>query len=102
VTGSAASAVTLRALGGRPLLDVQIRSMVEATAHALAERQGVKVLEVATTPSSVTVKVAADRIVAIGLAAELRRVTGRWYAGKFGADCLWGRPPEEGEEWKRA
>ena len=87
-----ATEITLRALEGTPLQHESIRSMVQATAEAIAERQGVRVLEVRTTPASVTAVLAADRLVAIGFAAELRRLTTNWYKHKFGVDSLWGEP----------
>jgi hypothetical protein len=94
--------VTLRALEGRPLVEQKIRAMVEATARAIAERQGVEVMQVRTEPDRICVTLNVGRIAAIGFAAELRRLTGNWYAKKFGG-TLWGEgPPEEGEQWKRA
>ena len=101
------SAVTLRALEGRPLEDPRVREMVIATARAIAERQGVEVLDVTAKPASITVTLAATRIVAMGFAAELRRLTTSWYTKKFGAASLWGDPPradeqqEPGEWWTR-
>jgi hypothetical protein len=88
-----ASAVTLRALEGEPLAPVPIREMVEATARAIAERQGVEVLAIETTPSSITVSLAAGRLAATGFAAELRRLTTNWYTSKFGTETLWGERP---------
>jgi len=98
------SAVTLRALEGDPLSDDRIREMVIATAHALAERHGFKVLAIHAEPDRITVKLNAGRIEALGFAAELRRSTTRWYMQKYGARTLWGElPPDEnddGEPWK--
>lgn len=84
--------ITLRALEGTPLQHENIRTMVVATAQALAERQGLRILEINADESSVTATVDADRIVAIGFAAELRRLTTSWYRHKFGVDTLWGEP----------
>ena len=102
-----ASQITLRALEGEPLRDERIREMVLATAWALAERHGVEVLEAYAAPSSITVKLNTGRIEAIGFAAELRRLTTRWYTQKFGVHTLWGEPQRDdddqvGEEWKQA
>jgi len=104
-----ASAITLRALDGEPLRDPAIRDMVVATAHAIAERQGVEVAGIETAPDRITVAVAEGRIAALGLAAELRRLTTDWYTRKYGAQTLWGEDPGEeddggntGETWKRA
>lgn len=90
-----AAAVTLRALEGEPLADPVVERTVVATAHAIAERTGVVVLAVETDPDRVTVTLAADRIAAIGFAAELRRVTTSWWTKRTGATTLWGEPPEE-------
>ncbi len=96
--------ITLRALEGQPLADARVRDMVEATAHAIAERQGVKVLGLHTAPDRITVRLNVGRIEAIGFAAELRRLTTRWYTQKYGVDTLWGEPPDdepdESEVWK--
>ena len=102
-----ASAITLRALAGRPLQDQRVRETVIATAKAIAERQGVELLEVSAEPTSITVTLGASRVVAMGFAAELRRLTTTWYTKKFGAASLWGEPPREpdedvaGEWWKK-
>lgn len=93
--------ITLRALGGAPLADASIRNMVEATAHAIAERQGVPVLGVRSEDDRIHISLPVDRIVAIGFAAELRRLTTRWYTQKFGVETLWGEAVDEGDEWKR-
>jgi len=92
VSQDGSSAVTLRALEGTPLQHDLIREMVVATAHAIAERQGVEVIDVHADDSSITVELAADRLVALGFAAELRRLTTNWYRHKFGVDTLWGEP----------
>jgi hypothetical protein len=42
------------------------------------------------TGSSITTTLIGERIVGIGFAAELRRVTERWYARKHGGASLWG------------
>jgi hypothetical protein len=94
------TAITLRALQGQPLTDDRVREMVVATANAIAERQGVKVVQVRAEPDRVSVTLQTGRIQAIGFAAELRRLTSRWYMQKFGEQPLWGEPVDEGEEWK--
>jgi allophanate hydrolase subunit 1 len=104
-----ASQITLRALEGEPLADARIRDMVVATAHAIAERQAVQVLAIHHSASSITVTLDVGRIEAIGFAAELRRLTTRWYTQKYGVTTLWGEPlrgdndaDDAGEEWKQA
>ena len=84
------SSITLRALEGEPLADERIRDMVIATAHALAERHGLKVLHVETEPEKASFTLSAGRIEALGFAAELRRLTTRWYTQKYGELTLWG------------
>jgi hypothetical protein len=95
------SRITLRALQGEPLKQQRVREMIAATAHAIAERQGIPVIEMDLNNDCITVALGTGRIEAIGFAAELRRLTTRWYTQKFGMETLWGEPPpEEGEQWK--
>ncbi len=84
------SEVTLHALEGTPLQHDAIREMVLATAQAIAERQGVNLIHLQADDTSVTVQVEGEEIIAIGLVAELRRLTSNWYCHKFGVDSLWG------------
>lgn len=102
MTDAPASAITLRALEGEPLADPSIESMITATAHAIAERQGVAVCSVSTTPEAITVTLGCGRIAAMGFAAELRRLTTSWYTAKFGAATLWGEPGDPADTWKQA
>ena len=106
MTGEAVTAITLRALEGEPLKHDNIREMVIATAHAIAERQGVRVIDIQTTPDAITARLETGRIEAIGFAAELRRLTTSWYCHKFGVDTLWGEADRDdydaGQEWKSA
>jgi hypothetical protein len=95
------SAITLRALSGEPLADPHVRDMVVATAHAIAERQGVKVLQLRPAPDHIAVTLNTGRIESLGFAAELRRLTTRWYTQKFHQPTLWGEPIEDGDEWKQ-
>ncbi len=101
MSGKAASAITLRALEGQPLKDQRICQMVVATAHAIAERQGVKVLDVRTAPEEITVHLQTGRIEAIGFAVELRRLTTSWYTQKYGEKTLWGEADEDDDKWKQ-
>ena len=89
MTGEASSEITLRALEGEPLKHDNIRKMVIATAHAIAERQGVRVIDIQTTPDAITARLETGRIEAIGFAAEL------W--GEADRDVY-----DAGEEWKSA
>lgn len=83
------STVTLRARTGQPLAREDVERTVIATAHAIAERQGVELRSVEHTGDSITLVVAGPEIVAVGFAAELRRVTEHWHAGR-GDGSLWG------------
>lgn len=98
------STITLRALEGEPLADEAVRAMVLATARAIAERIGVEILTLKADERSVTVTIFGTRMAAVGLAAELRRLTTAWYAHKYGVDSLWGEAPESGDDdeaWKQ-
>jgi allophanate hydrolase subunit 1 len=76
---------------GRPLADDRVAATVEAVAHAIAERTGVPVIDLSSSPASITVTLQAPRLAAIGFAAELRRVTNRWHQEKHGGP-LWREP----------
>jgi hypothetical protein len=101
------SAITLRALTGTPLADPDLARMIVATAQAIAERHGVRLLQLDTAPDRVTAELGAGRVAAVGFAAELRRVTEAWYRGKH-HKTLWGEPPaDDGDDagpdaWKDA
>lgn len=93
------SSVTLRALDGEPLADARVRDTVVATAHAIAERNGVSLTGVTTAPDAITVELRANRLAALGFAAELRRLTNAWHLKKFGPPALWGElPPAHHDE----
>lgn len=106
MTGKTSTEITLRALEGEPLKHDHIREMVIATAHAIAERQGVRVIDLQTTPAAITARLETGRIEAIGFASELRRLTTSWYCHKFGVETLWGEANRDDydadEEWKSA
>jgi hypothetical protein len=112
MTTPGTSTITLRAISGEPLAEDAIREMVSATAHAIAERTGVRLINLSTTRDSVTATLEAGRIEAFGFAAELRRLTTTWYTKKYEATTLWGEASHEddddadededaGEAWKR-
>jgi lipid A disaccharide synthetase len=100
------STITLRSREGSPLADDALRNMVEATARAIAERQGVGVIGLASDDESITVTLGSGRIEAMGFAAELRRLTEAWYTSKYAQRTLWGeapaQPDDAGESWKEA
>ncbi|MFG0275218.1 MAG: hypothetical protein ACF8QF_09190 [Phycisphaerales bacterium] len=85
--------VTLRAHQGRPLDDPRVRDTVRAAAEAIAERTGVELIALETAPDSITIEIRGSRLEAIGLAAELRRVTNAWRHGRGHSEPLWGEAP---------
>ncbi|MFO0828253.1 MAG: hypothetical protein U0572_08895 [Phycisphaerales bacterium] len=91
------SSVTLRALrdavpgstSESPLANAGVRGIVRATAEAIAERVGVKLVALDDDDDSVTATLEAPQVVALGFAAELRRLTEQWHRAKYGRG-LWG------------
>jgi hypothetical protein len=86
------SGVVLRALRGEPLRDGRLRDIVVATAHAIAERNGVELVELAAAPDHIAATLRTNRLAALGFAVELRRLTTAWYRQKYGEETLWGEP----------
>ncbi len=80
--------LTLRAASGAPLADERARETVIATARAIAERTGVRLIELDTAADSVTITLATHRLGALGFLAELRRLTNAWARARSGA-ALW-------------
>ena len=87
------STATLRARIGRPLDDPAVRDLVAATAEAIGERQGVAVRVRSAGGDAIEVAVAGGELAALGLVAELRRLTDRWHRGRFGSP-LWAAPSD--------
>lgn len=85
------TSITLRALEGSPLAEVNVRDLVVATANSIGERNDVAVRAIRTDAQSITIELAAPKLVALGFAVELRRVTDRWFRNKTGR-TLWGEP----------
>ena len=96
---SEVSTIHLRALSGEPLTNTSIRRIVRSTAHAIAERVGIRLIELSMESDRVTATLESSRLAAIGFAAELRRVTNRWHEGRTGESTLWGEVREEGDDW---
>ena len=63
--------------------------MVASTARAIAERTGIELVSLDLDETSVEARVATHRLAAIGFAAELRRVTNAWHAGRSKGELLW-------------
>ncbi len=80
--------LTLRASSGAPLGDERARETVIATARAIAERTGVRLVDLDTADDRVTITLATHRLGALGFLAELRRLTNAWSRARAGAD-LW-------------
>ena len=90
-----ATTVTLRAPEGAPLADESVRAIVEATAHAIAERTGIALLSLDSSDESVTATLASHRLAATAFMAELRRATNAWHAGRGHTGPLWPRTPAD-------
>lgn len=92
----ALSTVTLRAVPGArvpaPLRDESVRGVVRATAQAIAERMGVPLVGVEASEDAIVATLDAPQVVAIGFAAELRRLTDAWHEERYGSP-LWGEAP---------
>lgn len=91
------TSITLRALEGTPLADANIRDVVVATANSIGERNTVAVRAIRTDGQSITIELTAPKLVALGFAVELRRVTDRWFRDKMGRS-LWGEPRTSRDE----
>jgi len=82
--------VRINALSGKPLADHAVLSSVVAAAHALAERSGIRIVYLSTGDDFIEVDLVAEEVVAVGFAAELRRITNKWFEEKFRAGPMWG------------
>lgn len=91
------TSITLRALEGTPLADANIRDLVVATANSIGERNNVTVNAIRTDGESITLELVAPKLIALGFAVELRRVTDRWFRNKTGR-TLWGEPRTSRDE----
>jgi hypothetical protein len=89
------STATLRA-DGSPLADARVRGAVVAAAHSLAERTGVRIVRLDADASGLQVVLEGHEVVAVGFAAELRRITNAWWAAHHPGEELW--PEHEVDE----
>lgn len=87
---SASSTVTLSPIDpyAHPLADEKIRRTVEATASAIAERTGVRLIELKASDTNITATLATHKLAALAFMAELRRATNRWHHAHTGKH-LW-------------
>ncbi|MDA0214356.1 MAG: HAD family hydrolase [Planctomycetota bacterium] len=81
------SSAKLLALSGR-LADAHTRNMIQAAAHALAEREGIRLVRVKVDQTGVDLEIVGSEIVVLGFTAELRRNTNHW-ANSHGALPIW-------------
>jgi len=87
------STLTLRSVSGEPLADTATREAVIAHAHGMAERSGLILESLATSPTSIILTLRCDRLAGVGFLAELRRITNGWYESRYHDGPLWGTPP---------
>ena len=87
---SITSTVTLSPIDpyAHPLADERVRSTVEAVANSIAERTGVKLIELITTDTQITATLATHKLAALAFMAQLRRDTNRWHQSHTG-QSLW-------------
>ena len=71
-----------------PLADDQIRRTVESAALAIAERTGIKLIELDTTDSSISATLETHKLGALAFMSELRRTTNQWHRAQTGKN-LW-------------
>lgn len=83
-----AGVIRLLARDAGALSDPRLRDLIIATAHGISERTGVTIVSAVVDEDAVELSAQAPPIVLMGLAAELRRVTNAWYAGRTGR-TLW-------------
>ncbi|MBX3361373.1 MAG: hypothetical protein KF912_12370 [Phycisphaeraceae bacterium] len=90
--------VRLNAASEGALAESAVHDMVVASAEGIAERTGVRLVSIEADESGITAIVEGDRLAALGLAAELRRLTGAWYARRHPGERLWHEPPQTEDE----
>lgn len=72
----------------QPLADERIRSTVEACATAIAERNGIRIISIETTESSIAATLDLHKLGALAFMAQLRNNTNRWHTSHTGKN-LW-------------
>lgn len=93
-SGDGASRIRLRTDPDASLDEDALGETVIAAAHAAAERTGVTLKSVVRETDGLVLEVEGPMLVAIGLAAELRRATDHWYRDRTGRH-LWIAPEDE-------
>jgi len=84
-----AGTVTLHALHADALADPQVRQAIVVAAESLAERSGVRLLQLDWSDGCMTATLEGGELVALGFAAELRRSTHRWWRARGELAPLW-------------
>ncbi|MFM1830600.1 MAG: D-glycero-beta-D-manno-heptose,7-bisphosphate 7-phosphatase [Planctomycetota bacterium] len=84
-----AGTVTLHAMHTDTLADPQVRQAIAVAAESLAERSGVRLLQLEWDQDRVTATLEGGELVALGFAAELRRLTHRWWRARGELAPLW-------------
>ncbi|MFK7884885.1 MAG: D-glycero-alpha-D-manno-heptose-1,7-bisphosphate 7-phosphatase [Phycisphaerales bacterium] len=74
-----AERVTLRAMESRSLIDPRTRDTIAAAARGIAERTGIRLLELDVNDHSVTASIATHRLAAVAFLNELRRTINTWH-----------------------
>ncbi len=87
---------SLSLLAERPgaLDDQRIAATVRSSAEALAERTGIRLLSVSIEDDRAEIELEGSEFVAVGFAAELRRLTNAWHRRQFDSS-LWPAPAVE-------
>lgn len=93
--GAPVSTMLMHGAPGADFSEPRVRATVLATARGIAERSRVRLLELALNGSTLRVAVAGDRLVAMGLLAEVRRATTHWYEARAGRP-LWSGSDDHG------
>ncbi len=86
--GGEVTTVMMHAADVPALHDKRTKRTVTATARAIGERVGIRVLLADVEGDVLVVTLAADRLAGLGLLAEVRRATDRWHLARTGKH-LW-------------
>ena len=87
---SQSSTVTLSPIDpyAHPLSDEKVRRTVESVANSIAERTGIRLIELDVSDTRISATLATHKLGALAFMAELRRSTNRWHRSHSGKD-LW-------------
>lgn len=96
VSGGATLTVMMRGVAGASLEDAAVRDTVLASVHGVAERAGVVLHRALVRDGALHVTIEGDRLLGLGLLAEVRRITNRWHEARRGG-ALWMGTEEDAE-----